>query len=341
MTAPNIQQPTPEHIAEAADALRRGQLVAMPTETVYGLAADALNPKAVAAIFQAKGRPHFDPLIVHVPDTSTAQDLAADWPPIATQLAERFWPGPLTLVLPKQPHVPDLVTAGLPSVAIRCPEHPVALQLLRAAQTPLAAPSANRFGGISPTQPQHVAQELPDKVALILDGGPAGRGVESTVISLTSHPPALLRPGALPIEDIEALTGPLARPQPSDNPAQPQASPGRLDRHYAPGTPMLLYKEALPPAGVIAQAVSGQDVPVALLTLGPDPDAASHYPWHQHISLSPTGDLLEAAAALFATLRTLDQSPAQLIVAQLPTQNHGLAPAITDRLQRGATFHHF
>ncbi len=221
-------------VGHAAALIREGKLVAFPTETVYGLGANALDPAAVQRIFTAKGRPHSSPLIVHVDSIAMARGLAREWPPAAQLLAERFWPGPLTLVVPKQPAVPDIVTAGLPTVALRMPAHPLALALIGAAGVPLAAPSANRFTELSPTAAGHVPASLADYV---LDGGPALVGIESTVLSLVADP-LLLRPGVIPLPEIEALIGPVGIA--AELAGGPHASPGMHPRHYRPRTPLIL-----------------------------------------------------------------------------------------------------
>jgi L-threonylcarbamoyladenylate synthase len=203
--------PAADAIAHAAHVLQEGGLVAFPTETVYGLGANALDPAAVAKIFAAKGRPATNPIIVHIATIDEASALAGAWPDVAQQLADRFWPGPLTLVLPKQAHVPDLVTAGGATVALRMPAHPVALALLRACGFPLAAPSANRSSELSPTLPEHVLRGLADRIDLLLDAGPTSGGLESTVLDLTTQPPRLLRPGLVTIAELEALLGPIVR----------------------------------------------------------------------------------------------------------------------------------
>ena len=224
-------------IEQAAKLLREGRLVAFPTETVYGLGANALDAKAVERIFAAKGRPHTSPLIVHVDSIAMARSLALEWPGKAEALAQRFWPGPLTIVVPKQPHVPDLVTAGLPSVGLRMPAHPMAMELLRAAGIPLAAPSANRFTELSPTTAAHVRQGLAD---MILDGGSCAVGIESTVISLVGEPPRILRPGLITQPEIEAVIGPVATGAGAE-------SPGQHPKHYSPRTRVVLG--ASPEAG--------------------------------------------------------------------------------------------
>ncbi|MBU6365517.1 MAG: threonylcarbamoyl-AMP synthase, partial [Gemmatimonadetes bacterium] len=202
-----VSAATPEAIRDAAAALRRGELVAFPTETVYGLGANALDPEAVARVYAAKGRPAWNPLIAHVADVAAARALARHWPPAAERLAAACWPGPLTLVLPKAAHVPDAVTAGRDAVGIRVPDHPVALALLHEAGVPVVAPSANRFTQVSPTTAGHVQEALGDRVAHILDGGPCQVGIESTVLDLTQDPPAILRPGMLDARQLAALLG--------------------------------------------------------------------------------------------------------------------------------------
>lgn len=224
---------SPEQLDRAAATLRAGGVVAFPTETVYGLGADAFDATAVARIFEIKGRPAFDPLIVHVLDETMLRLVAESVSPAASELAARFWPGPLTLVLPKRAGVPDIVTAGLPTVAVRMPAHPVARELLERAGRPLAAPSANPFGYLSPTRAQHVARMLGPRVDLIVDGGPAAIGLESTIVRLAGRP-ELLRRGAIAAEDIEAIAGPLYAPDLADDTTP--LSPGRLPQHYAPAT---------------------------------------------------------------------------------------------------------
>jgi len=257
---PNLGVPnlTAPDVAHAAALIRAGKLVAFPTETVYGLGANALDPAAVERIFAAKGRPKTSPLIVHVDSIEMARSLAAEWPAAAETLARRYWPGPLTLVLPKRAEVPDIVTAGLPTVGLRMPAHPLALELIRAAGVPIAAPSANRFTELSPTAASHVPEALADYV---LDGGPAQVGIESTVLSLVDQPvgqpagqPTLLRPGVIPLPEMEALIGPIRI---AGAPAEgAHDSPGMHERHYRPRTPLVLLRdgEALPAGrGIKAQ----------------------------------------------------------------------------------------
>lgn len=238
--------PSEEELRRAADWIRRGGLVAFPTETVYGLGANALDAKAVQCIYEAKGRPASSPLIVHVADVAMAKSITREWPALADILAERFWPGPLTLVVKKSPTVPDMVTAGLDSVGIRVPAHPVALDLIRRARMPIAAPSANRFGQISPTTAEHVRIGLGDRVSIVLDGGPTHVGIESTVASLTQEPPAVLRPGMISRADLEAATGAAWVDKIDSHDAS--ESPGLHPRHYAPRTPFYVLEtgESLP-----------------------------------------------------------------------------------------------
>ncbi|MFZ1137423.1 MAG: L-threonylcarbamoyladenylate synthase [Candidatus Korobacteraceae bacterium] len=237
-----------DEIAHAAELLRSGKLVAFPTETVYGLGADALDAVAVARIFEVKGRPNTSPVIVHVSDHEMVATVAAAWPDKAQILAEHFWPGPLTLVVPKAPAVPNIVTAGLTTVGVRMPAHPIALALIAAAQVPVAAPSANRFGQVSPTTAEHVRQGLGDRVDFILDGGPCAVGIESTVLSLVEDVPVLLRPGGISRQQIEAVIGEIASAQPASAGAHP--SPGMHPRHYSPCTPLILVVDGdVPPSG--------------------------------------------------------------------------------------------
>lgn len=316
--------PVGTDVDRAAALLRAGGLVAFATETVYGLGAAALDEQAVARVFEAKGRPRFDPLIVHVADPEWLPPLTAACPEPARRLIARFWPGPLTLVLPKTNRVPDLVTAGLPSVAVRMPDHAQALRLLGTAGVPVAAPSANPFGQISPTTAEHVARQLGDRLDYILDGGPCPVGVESTVLQLTDDRPVLLRPGGLPVEEIEALIGPVAAADPVRHPsAQAQPSPGLLPRHYAPRTPLHI-------ADPTTTTSPGSRVGYLLFTPRPVPPTAAAVE-----VLSERGDLTQAAARFFAALRRLDAQGLDLILAD-PFPEHGLGRALNDRLGRAA-----
>lgn len=312
MGAAVVRAASPAVLEEAAALLRDGRLVAFPTETVYGLGANARIDTAVAGIFAAKGRPHFNPLIVHVPDMPAALELA-EFDDRARRVAARFWPGPLTLVLPRRADsgLSHLVSAGLPSVALRMPAHPLAQDLLRRAGCPVAAPSANRSGSISPTQAAHVANSLGDRVDLIVDGGSCAVGVESTVIDLTTPQAALLRPGGIAREDLEAELGPLVL---STDAEDAPKSPGQLLSHYAPSCPVRLLAERAEPGE-------------ALLGFGGTAGAV--------LDLSPSGNLLEAAANLFAMLHRLDAEGWQGI-AVAPVPDIGLGLAINDRLRRAA-----
>jgi L-threonylcarbamoyladenylate synthase len=237
--------PTREEVERAAELIRAGRLVAFPTETVYGLGANALDADTVARIFEAKGRPSTSPLIVHVASARMARDLVvSEWPDAAELLTRKFWPGPLTLVLPKRPAIPDRVTAGLPTVGVRVPRHPLALALIEAAGVPIAAPSANRFTQLSPTTAAHVRDGLGSVVDFILDGGPANVGIESTVLSLATHPPVLLRPGMVLREELENLIGPVITVAATEG---PHPAPGLHHRHYSPRTP--LFVDVLPEHG--------------------------------------------------------------------------------------------
>ncbi len=311
-------------IARAADALAGGQLVAFATETVYGLGADVFNESALARVFAVKNRPHFDPLIVHIAHVDWVDRLAVDLPPHAQKLADEFWPGPLTLVVAKLPQVPDLATSGLPTVAIRQPAHSVARELILQANCPVAAPSANKFGRLSPTSAEHVAEQLGDQIDLILDGGPCAVGIESTVIDATGDTPTLLRPGGIPLEAIEQICGrvELMSPNAAES-AEPQTSPGMLKRHYSPSTPLRIVESL--------EDVSF-DRRTGFLGFAPQPNL----PDFEVIEiLSQTADLQEAAANFFAAMRRLDAAGLDLIVAcRFP--NHGLGRALNDRLDRAA-----
>jgi L-threonylcarbamoyladenylate synthase len=309
-------------ILRAAKIIRRGGIVAFPTETVYGLGADAFKPLAVARIFEVKRRPRFDPLIVHVAGYSDLEKLVLNVPSQVKPLIERFWPGPLTIVLPKKESVPDIVTAGLPSVAIRMPRHPMALRLIEKSDCPIAAPSANLFGYLSPTTADHVCEQLGDQIDLILDGGPCEVGVESTIISFLQKIPRLLRPGGAPLEEIESIIGKVeGNPSPESLPA----APGMLPRHYAPQTPMML--------GLDKRDMNFfKDKKIGLLAF----QKSEGNPKYDHIEiLSKKGDLQEAAANLFAAIRRLDDLNLDLIVAE-PIPETGLGRAIMDRLRRAS-----
>lgn len=311
----NIADPTPATLAKAARLLREGKLVAFPTETVYGLGADAASDAAVASIFTAKGRPQFNPLIVHVEDLAHAEALGV-FDARARALAAKFWPGALTLVVPRRKDCSAswLVSAGLETIALRCPAHPIAQDLLRAFGGAIAAPSANRSGTITATTARHVADSLGGAVDLIIDGGATPHGLESTIVGLAEATSTLLRPGAIAREDIEAVSGPLRGA--SDREDAPH-SPGRMKSHYAPVRPIRLN----------ALQVRADE---ALLAFGAALPGAKHM-----LNLSARMDLKEAAANLFAMLRALDRLDVSgIAVMQVPA--HGLGEAINDRLQRAA-----
>jgi L-threonylcarbamoyladenylate synthase len=305
-------------IEAAAAAISAGALVAMPTETVYGLAADATNPEAVARIFAAKGRPRFNPLIVHAPSLQSAERLAV-FTPVARKLASAFWPGPLTMVLKSAPDfgIADLVTAGLDTVAVRVPAHPVAQALLARSARPLAAPSANRSGHLSATDADHVAADLGDVVAVILDAGPTALGIESTIVAMADGGVVLLRPGSIARAEIERVLG--VRLGDVATGAAPLA-PGMLEKHYAPTATLRLNARDVKPGE-------------ALLAFGPNlPPGAEGA--GAVINLSENGDLVEAAAGLFGALRSLDKAADRIAVMPIPEE--GLGEAINDRLRRGA-----
>ncbi|MEX0838221.1 MAG: L-threonylcarbamoyladenylate synthase [Parvibaculum sp.] len=308
-------------IARAGAAIREGRLVAFPTETVYGLGADATDDKAVARIFEAKGRPRFNPLIVHVADAQVAEKHAV-FSDEARKLAATFWPGGLTLVLPRRPETPLslLVSAGLDTVALRVPAHEIAQALLKAAERPVAAPSANRSGRVSPTRAAHVMAELgeAETLAMVLDGGPCRLGLESTVIGFPQGIPTLLRPGAVAREAIERVLGrPLAEADAGSG-EEGRASPGQLESHYAPGSSLRLN----------ATEAGADEV---LLAFGPGAPKAK-----TSMNLSTSGDLTEAAANLFAMLRALDAEAQGRAIAVMPIPDQGLGEAINDRLKRAA-----
>lgn len=342
--------PDPAVIADAAARLRRGELVAFPTETVYGLGANALDGDAVARIYAAKGRPAWNPVIAHVPSVEAARALSRDWPATADCLATAFWPGPLTLVVPKAPHVPDVATAGLDAVAVRVPDHPVALALLRAAGVPVAAPSANRFTQVSPTSAEHVVRSLGDRVPLVLDGGPCAVGIESTVVDCTGPDVVILRPGMLGRESLEAALEPLgvavrhvrravahdAAAAPADAPR----APGMADRHYAPRADVWLFTHAQREEITRALAAwrrSASRQPAArvhaLLRHGP-------LPLEEHdagvVFYTPMPEAPAAyARALYAALHDADAHDAALVLIETPPETPDW-DAVRDRLTRAA-----
>ena len=333
LTAPPPR--TEEALARASQLLAAGRLVAIPTETVYGLAADALDAEAVDRIFVAKGRPATNPLIVHVADAAMARSLAATWPQAAEQITKNLWPGPVTVIVPRGPLIPDAVTAGGPTVALRCPEHPLTRRLIATLGRPLAAPSANRSMQLSPTTAGHVLESLGNRIDLILDGGPCGRGIESTVVDCTTDPPRILRPGPIGREELEAV---LVRPVldmtevRDDAEASPARSPGTLARHYAPKTPLEVSAAAADRVESLMQAGKR----VAWLT--------SRIEEPRVRSLATSRDLLVVpmpaepaafAASLYATLHAIDRRSLDMIVVDAPPDTAAWR-AVTDRLSRAA-----
>jgi len=317
-------------IQEAAKILRAGGLVAFPTETVYGLGADGLNPNAIARIYEAKGRPPGNPLILHVADIEAARPLVAHWPDIADKLTEKFWPGPLTIILPASGIVPNIVRAGNPTVALRSPNHPVALELLRAFKGPIAAPSANMTTQTSPTKPAHVLNGMGGRIDLILDGGRTAAGIESTIISLVESPPRLLRPGPICHKEIEAITGAISRFKGAVSAHGSQAAPGMTLRHYAPKARLTLHLSTeLIEIQRTIQQISGERVVVVVL--GDDLE----FPQACEYRRLPD-DSAGVSARLYATLHDLDSEGYQRILFQAPPQTDEWL-AIRDRLARAAS----
>lgn len=312
-------------LKKAIKLLKEGEIVAVPTETVYGLAGNALNENAVARIFEVKNRPSFDPLIVHTDSIEKVMNYVADFPPMAVRLAQQFWAGPLTLLLPKKKIIPDLVTSGLPTVAIRIPRHPLTLALLKELDFPLAAPSANPFGYISPTTAEHVRQSLGEQVPLILDGGPCQIGLESTIVGFPNNIPTIYRKGGISVEDIERVVGKVVVMEKSTS---HPAAPGMLVRHYAPKAAMYL--------GNIESLLATHNSPTTVVL-----SFQRHYeavPRERQFILSPKGNLTEAAQNFFAILRQIDRMNPSVILAELLPEE-GLGRAINDRLRRGAINH--
>lgn len=305
-------------VRAAAALLRAGEAVAIPTETVYGLAANALAEEAVLKVFKAKERPSFDPLIVHIKEKEDLARVVATLPPGADALIDAFWPGPLTLVLPKQPAIPDLVTSGLDTVGVRMPAHPLTRELLGMLDFPLAAPSANPFGYVSPTTAQHVADQLGDRIPYILDGGPCAVGVESTILGWEQDRWVLFRLGGIPVERIESVIG---RVEPALQHVLP-AAPGMLESHYAPRKRVVVGE-----MDALLRRFAGQRVGIISFR--------QELPGHRCEVLSERGDLAEAARHLFAVLRELDQSDCEVILAER-FPDEGLGRAINDRLRRAA-----
>jgi L-threonylcarbamoyladenylate synthase len=335
MATLTVDPDTPDRnvIAQAARLLRAGELVAFPTETVYGLGAHALDERAVRRIFDAKGRPSYNPLIVHVSGVDEARRVAATWPLAAERLAERFWPGPLTLVLPKRPVVPDVVTAGRESVALRVPAHPVALALLREARLPVAAPSANRSTELSPTTARHVEKSLGDRVTMIVDGGPTTVGIESTVLDLTGERPIVLRPGAVSADDLASVIGAVARPGADPRGEAPRSAPGMMERHYAPRAAVLLYDPAddRDVERVRRRARDEASRGGRVGVLAHEQSAAPEV--HNFVIMPQTPDAY--ARRLYATLHEFEDAGCTLILVERVPADAGWA-AVADRLERAA-----
>lgn len=324
----HAERPDAGVIAEAAEIIRRGGLVAFPTETVYGLGANALDPEAVKRIFDAKGRPSYNPLIAHVLGVAEARETASTWPASAELAASAFWPGPLTLVVPRDPLVPDIVTAGLDTVALRVPSHPVALALLRASGLPLAAPSANRFTEVSPTRAAHVVKGLDGRIDMILDGGPTAVGIESTVLDLSGSEPVLLRPGSISHAALEAVLGPIRTGRAITGEAA-RPSPGMTDRHYAPHAEL----RVLPPEPGSARAAfvgraKERGAIVGGLVLGTAVPGIDH-----PVQMPPDAETY--ARQLYAALHRLDELGCDVVVADEVPRGPEWA-GVRDRLARAA-----
>ncbi|TCB92083.1 threonylcarbamoyl-AMP synthase [Micromonospora zingiberis] len=310
--------PADGDLAEAASVLRTGGLVAFPTETVYGLGANALDARAAARIFEAKARPSFDPLITHLADAADLESLVGAVPPAVAALAARFWPGPLTLIVDRPAMIPPIVTSGLATMAVRVPDNEYARRLIAAAGVPVAAPSANRFGQLSPTRAEHVVRGLGAAVDVVLDGGPTRCGIESTIVDARGERPVVLRLGALPVEELEQVAGPVTiRPGSSGQPV----APGTLAAHYAPRTPLRLSTAGATDSGVRRGYLAFRDRPVG--------------DWAAVEVLSAAGDLTEAAARLFEALHRLDATGVGEIVAE-SVPDTGVGRAVNDRLRRAA-----
>lgn len=310
-------------IYKAAELLKKGELVAIPTETVYGLAANAFNTDAVVNIFKTKDRPFFDPLIIHTNSIEKIESWVESFPAAARNLAEKFWPGPLTLVLPKKDIVPDIVTAGNPTVAVRIPYHPLTLELLSMLDFPLAAPSANPFGYVSPTTAEHVDDQLGNKIPYILDGGPCKVGIESTIVSFTNSQPTVLRLGGISLERLQEVVGDIqVQLHQNSNPL----APGQMDSHYAPKTSFIFDQ-------IGEQTIVNENLLyTGAITL------SRVIPWipeENQIILSKSGNLDEAASNIFAAIRILDKKGLRLILAE-PLPDKGLGRAVNDRLKRAA-----
>lgn len=332
LVTPNA--PEPSIIAEAAAHLRAGRLVAFPTETVYGLGANAMDPAAVARIYEAKGRPAYNPLIVHLASAADVHAVAADWPPAAARLADAFWPGPLTIVVQRHPDVPDAVTAGLGFVAVRVPSHPVARALIAAARVPVAAPSANRSTELSPTRASHVERSLGDRVAMILDGGPTTVGIESTVVDVSGGRPVLLRPGTVTRAALESVIGPVDLPGAQPGAGEARSSPGQMERHYAPRARVLLF-----------DAADAADVAAALGAARQSGARTGMLTWQGAESLAADvaderialpSDPAAYARGLYAALHELDDRGCSVVAVARPPAGDEWT-GVRDRLARATT----
>lgn len=333
----DAQNPDPQLIAQVAEIIRRGGTVAFPTETVYGLGANALDDRAVSGIFQAKGRPADNPLIVHIAEPAMVEELAADVTAPARRAMEVFWPGPLTVVLPKQPVVPEVVTGGLATVAIRMPDHPVALALIRAAGLPVAAPSANVSGRPSPTTAAHVLEDLEGRIDAIIDAGPCRVGVESTVLDLSAEPPTVLRPGGVTREDLESVLGHVAETSGGSENGEKPRSPGTKYTHYAPYAQMVVIN--IPDLAVMRQRVAKmaellqwEEQRVGILATD---ETASLYEADEIISLGGREDLTAVSRNIYGALRHMDQKDVDVIICEgFPV--HGMGAAVMNRLTKAA-----
>ena len=329
------QHLTEKDIETAAAILREGGLVGIPTETVYGLGASGLNPDAVRRIFEAKGRPQDNPLILHIPDETWLERYCRNIPPAAYTLAEKFWPGPLTMILRRRENVPNAVTAGLDSVGVRCPDHPVTLAIIRAAGVPVAAPSGNLSGRPSPTCAAHMAEDMDGRIDAIVDGGPCGVGVESTIVDLTTSIPRLLRPGGLPLESLEEVLGEVAVDKAVTAPlaaGEKPRAPGMKYRHYAPRAPVTVVTGDGAATAAYIRRQAGANTGVICFT-----EYQEQFPGCTVRSIGPTGDRGEQARRVFDALRSLDGTSVAAIFAQCPGEG-GLGLAVANRLKKAAGF---
>ena len=326
---------TEKDIEAAAAILRAGGLVGIPTETVYGLGANGLDPAAVRRIFEAKGRPQDNPLILHIPDPSWLERYCRDVPAAARRLAEQFWPGPLTMILPRRALVPDEVTCGLETVGVRCPDHPVTLDIIRAAGVPVAAPSGNRSGRPSPTCARHMLEDMEGRIQAVVDGGPCGVGVESTIVDLTLPVPRLLRPGGLPLEALEAVLGHVDVDRAVTAPLSPgekPRAPGMKYRHYAPQAPVTVVTGDGAATAAYIRRQAGANTGV--ICFG---EYRDRFPGCTVRSIGPAGDRGEQARRVFDALRSFDGTPVTAIFAQCPGEE-GLGLAVANRLKKAAGF---